>query len=156
MKNCLKKNISIAVIIISSLLFLVFERQNVQYYRVLDVIEGDKIYIDLNYDGKSSADELFHLKNVNTFPKKYNSKLEYYSKRYDITEEEALYLGQKAFEYTKNKLLGREIAFIKEPAPYNPKYYYRFAEISLNDKNFGITLLEAVSYTHLTLPTIGG
>ena len=142
MKNCLKKNISIAVIIISSLLFLVFERQNVQYYRVLDVIEGDKIYIDLNYDGKSSANELFHLKNVNTFPKKYNSKLEYYSKRYDITEEEALYLGQKAFEYTKNKLLGREIAFIKEPAPYNPKYYYRFAEISLNDKNFGITLLE--------------
>lgn len=138
----MKKFISVCIIILTTLLFLVFERQNVQYYRVLDVIEGDKIYIDLNHDGKPGADELFHLKNVNTFPKKYNSKLEYYSKRYDITEEEALYLGQKAFEYTKSKLLGREIAFTTEPAAYNPKYYYRFAEISFDNKNFGIALLE--------------
>jgi len=149
MKNFRGKLIAIGIILISTLLSLFFERENVEYYRVLKVLEGDKFYIDLNKDGKPSPDELFHLKNINTFPKNYNSKLEEYTKRYDITESEALYLGKKALEYTKNKVEGREISFVSRPQAYNPKYYYRFAEVNFEGKNLGITLLEeglAVAY----------
>ncbi len=138
----MKRLISIFVIILSSLIFMLSERHNTQYYKVLEVVEGDKFYIDLNKNGIKDKDELFHVKNVNTFPLKYNSKIEYYSKRYNLTECQMFFLGETAKKYTTKMLFGKEISFITEPAPYNPKYYYRFAEISLDGKDFAVMLLE--------------
>ncbi len=139
----MKRFWAVFIIILSSLIFLVLERQNIEYYRVLEVIEGDKFYIDLNKNGIKDKDEIFHVKNVNAFPSKYNSKVEEYAERYDITVCEALSLGEAAKNFAKEKLEGKEISFKNPPVPYNPRYYYRFAEILTEDnKDFGIILLE--------------
>lgn len=139
----MKRFLAVFIIILSSLIFIVLERKNVEYYRVLEVVEGDKFYIDLNKNGTKDKDELFHIKNVNTFPVKYNSKIEEYTERYDLTVCEALSLGEAAKNFTKEKFEGKEISFKNPLVPYNPRYYYRFAEILTEDnKDFGIILLE--------------
>ncbi len=139
----MKRFLAVFIIILSSLIFVVLEHKNTQYYRVLEVIEGDKFYIDLNKNGAKDKDELFYVKNVNTFPAKYNSKIKEYAERYDITVCEALSLGEAAKNFTKEKLEGKEISFKNPPVPYKPRYYYRFAEILTKDnKDFGIILLE--------------
>ncbi len=139
----MNRTVSIFIIILTSLLLIIFEQHNVRYYKVLEVVEGDKFYIDLNNDGKKDKDELFHIKNVNTFPLKYGEKAREYAKRYDLEPDECLYLGKKAKKYAIEHLLGKEIRFIGEIQPYNSKYYYRFAEILTKDgKNFGVALLE--------------
>lgn len=138
----MKKITSIGLIILFSLIFLVLERKNIKYYKVLEVVEGDKFYIDLNKNGIKDKDELFHIKNVNAFPERYSRKIEDYAKRYNLTTDECIFLGKMAKTFAAQKLLGKEISFKNVIQPYNPKYYYRFAEIYLEDKDFGILLLK--------------
>ncbi len=138
----MKKISAVILITLFSLIFLIIERQNVQYYKVLEVVEGDKFYIDLNKNGIKDNDELFHIKNVNAFPERYNRKIEDYAKRYDLTLDECIFLGKMAKTFAAQKLLGKEISFKSAIQPYNPKYYYRFAEIYLDGEDFGILLLK--------------
>ena len=109
-----RKISAVLVIILSLLLFLGFELKGKKEYKVLEVIEGDKFYIDLNSNGKKDDDELFCLKNVETFPPKYSKDVQKYAKTFDITEDEALFLGEEAKKYTISKILGKKIILKNE------------------------------------------
>ena len=75
-------------IIFISALFLFVTREKEESYKVIKIIEGDKFYIDLNRNNMPENDELFHLKDVNSFPLRYNNKIDLYSKRFGLSKNE--------------------------------------------------------------------
>lgn len=138
----MKKWVSISLISLSFLIFLIFETEKEKSYKVLEVLEGDKIVLDLNSNGKKDLDEIIHLKNINTFSLKYSSKAEEYASRFGLSVKETLILGHAAKIYTKTLIEGKEVSIIGGLGEYNPNYTYRFGEISFSGKNFGEILLQ--------------
>ena len=141
-----RKISAVLVIILSLLLFLGFELKGKKEYKVLEVIEGDKFYIDLNSNGKKDDDELFCLKNVETFPPKYSKDVQKYAKTFDITEDEALFLGEEAKKYTISKILGKKIILKNENElrckKRGEKCLYSLAVVEFNGEDFAKTLIE--------------
>jgi len=145
----MKKFAAVGIIFFSLIIFFVFEFYPKKSYRVLEVVEGDKLYIDLNRNLKKDKDELFHIENINTFPLKYTEKAKVYAERYDLEPYSVITLGYIARELSKTLLEGKNVTF-RHPLPtYNPDYYYRFASIELENKDYAQILLEnglAIAY----------
>lgn len=148
----MKKTLAVFIICLLFIIFALLEYPRGSAYKVLEVIEGDKFYIDFNADGKKDKDELIHLKGVNTFPLSFGQKAEECAAKYNITPAEAVSLGHLAKEFAKENLEGKNIEFIRPVGPYNHTYQYRFAEVKFfktlpgTDKtgrgeNFGVILL---------------
>lgn len=134
------------VIILFLLLFLGFELLDSAEYKVLEVLEGDKFYIDLNSNGKKDGNELFYLKNVETFPLKNSKDVQKYAETFDITEEEAIFLGEEAKKFTISKISGKKITLKNKNElrckKEGQKCPYRLAVIELNGEDFAKTLIE--------------
>lgn len=138
----MKKRVSIFLIFLCFFVFLALENKKGKTYKVLEVLEGDKIVLDLNSNGKSDPDEIIHLKNLNTFPLKYSPKAEEYACRFALSPKEVLILGHAAKIYTKTVLSGKKVSILGHLGVYNKNYTYRFGEISYEGRNFGEILLE--------------
>ncbi len=135
------------VVILLSIIFLLLLSYKLlsftdKSYEVIEVVEGDLIYIDLNRNKISDKNELFHLSGVNSFPLKLNNKTKIYMDKFGLSLEEVFMLGNLGIEFTKNNLLNKEVKFIEKPKEYDPDYKYRFGKISRNKEDWGITLLK--------------
>ncbi len=148
----MKKICAVLLIVLFLAVFILFETKKDHNYKVLEVFEGDKLCLDLDFNQKCSPDEIVHIKNVNTFPLKNTEKAQHYAKKYGLSLEEAMKLGFLAKKFTENTLLKRNVRlkYSLNPwqkansslSPYNVKYKYRFAEIVFQNKDFAKILLE--------------
>ena len=108
------------VVILLSIIFLLLLSYKLlsftdKSYEVIEVVEGDLIYIDLNRNKISDKNELFHLSGVNSFPLKLNNKTKIYMDKFGLSLEEVFMLGNLGIEFTKNNLLNKEVKFIEKP-----------------------------------------
>ena len=138
----MKKFIIFIIFIVFCTIFLSILTIPKEKYEVIKVVEGDKFYIDLNKNKIAEVDELFHLKDVNAFPLRYNEKTQFYADKFELTIPNIFELGYLGKEFTEKMLLNKEIEFIEKPEEYNPKFEYRFASILFNQKDYAETLLE--------------
>lgn len=104
------KKFSIVLIILSFLVFSLFECQKTHEYEVLEVIESDKIVLDLNFNYIRDEDEIFQIAGVEIIGSEISEKK---LKNLDITEFEVKCIQNAAKNYTISKLLGRKVK-IKE------------------------------------------
>ncbi len=148
----MKKFCAVLFILLFLVVFTILETKKDYVYRVLEVFEGDKLCLDLDFDQKCSPDEVVQIKNINTFPLKNTEKARYYAKKYGFNTEEAIKLGFLAKKFSESTLLNRDVR-LKYPlnpwqkansslSPYNAKYNYRFAQIKFQNKDYAKILLE--------------
>lgn len=139
----MKKNFAIILLFIFFGIFCFFEHSDKEpLYTVLEVIEGDKIVIDLNNNSKRDEDEVIHLNNISTFPLRMNEKAQYCSKRYGIPLEAVVSLGYQAKKFTEAKLLNSKVSISGELTPFSKNYSYRFGTVKFAKKDFAVFLLE--------------
>ncbi len=144
LNNTLTRKIFYFSIILIAALLLTFgifkkgEENNV--FEILEVVEGDLFYIDINKNKIKDQDELFHLNLASAFPSTKSAKTAFLAKIYSITPDEAVALGEGAKEFSKNAL---EHKFVKVNifAKANKERNYGWAQIFLDDIDFAKTLL---------------
>lgn len=104
--NIPMKKVSVALIILSFLVFAGFECQKTPEYEVLEVIDVDKIVLDLNFNRIKDMDEIFQIDGIEVISPEISQKN---LKNLDITEFEAKCIQNAAKKFTISKLLGRKI-----------------------------------------------
>lgn len=78
-------------------------------YKVIKVIDGDTVYVDFNNDGIPQQDEKVRLNGIDTFEVKPSPFLDWQTKHYNLTQDEALGLGYFGKEFAKKHLLNKSI-----------------------------------------------
>ncbi len=96
-----------ALIILIFLAFLAFEFQKSPSYIVLDVLEADKLYLDLNFNGLKEDNELVKLEGIQVVGGKTDEKT---LENLDITEDEAKYIKKSAKKYMISNFLGEKVS----------------------------------------------
>lgn len=139
----MKNFISILLSVFLFLICFVLGGEKVNQYKVMDVVDGALIYLDLNNNGKKDFDELIHLNDVEVFSLKYSENSKEFSKIHTLTIDETTKLGYLAKNYTENKLKNRYVEIKNnELQGYDPRKPYRFAKIYYNDSDFAIELIK--------------
>lgn len=118
-----------------------FKKEKAQdTFEILEVVEGDLFYIDINKNKIKDEDELFHLNLASAFPSTKSPKASFLAKIYSITPDEVVALGACAKEFSKNAL---EHKFVKINifTKANKERKYGWAQIFLDDIDFAKTLL---------------
>ena len=140
-----------SIILISALLlsFGIFQnKKEDNLFEILEVVEGDLFYIDINKNKVKDQDELFHLNLVNVFPSVKSAKTSFISKIYSITQEEAIELGKGAKKFSKNAL---ENKFVKVDilSKANENKDYGYVQIFLDNIDYAkILLREGWGYSY--------
>ncbi len=132
---------SIALIALTLLVFGIFQnKKENDIFEILEVIEGDLFYIDLNKNKLKDKDELFHLNLVNVFPSIKNAQTSFLAKIYRITPDEVVALGEGGKKFSKNTL---EHKFVKVDviSEANKNRNFGYAQIFLDDIDYAKTLL---------------
>lgn len=111
-----------AFLVIICLIFGCFVLADDNVYKVMKVIDGDTLYLDLNRDGKIQADERVRLNGVDTFEVKPSKGLEWQARVYKINQDEALGAGYLAKEFAKEKLADK---YVKAVYSADTKYCKR-------------------------------
>jgi len=137
----MKKIYAITTMFTLLCVLLCFKISPEQSYEVIDVVSGDMFVLDLNHNGEADEDELFHLKDINAFPLRYNDKAVQYAKEYGLNIDEAITSGYLSKKYLKENLLNKKAVLNSKLEKYNPAYKYRFVKISIEKEDVGKTLL---------------
>jgi hypothetical protein len=103
------KKISVAILILSFLLFLFYEIQKSINFQVLEVISPAQIVIDLNKNGMREDNETIILKDIQSFSIKPNNSQSQLIKKLNISEEDALGIAFLAQNFAKEALLDKKI-----------------------------------------------
>lgn len=144
LNNPLCRKIFYFSIIALSVIFIAFgvlrTKKEFNIFEVLEVVEGDLFYIDINKNKKKDEDELFHLHLVNSFPSTKNAKTSFIAKIYSITTDEAIALGKGAKKFSKNALEHKFVKINILPKTSKNKDC-RFAQIFLDEIDYAKTLL---------------
>lgn len=109
-------------------------------YKIIDVIEADTYYIDLNRNNIKDEDELFKLKDIVAFKPVKNKVISKIIKKYNISETEALKNGYLAQDWAKNNLIGKYVK-ISKISPLDKNFSYRFATVELDNVDVAKMLL---------------
>ncbi len=108
-------------------------------YKVLKVIDGDTVYVDLNRNNKAEKEEKIRIKSIDTFETKYSYQLSKQSKVFGITQKQALGLGYLGKEFAKKKLLNKRVKVqIDGKGDFNRK----LAHIYINGQNYEKLILK--------------
>ncbi len=130
--------IFISAIFLTSAIF--WNKKENNLFEILEVVEGDLFYIDINKNKIKDNDELFHLNLVNVFPSVKNAKTSFISRIYSITPDEAVLLGIGAKKFSKNALEGKFAKVnILSKATKDKKHGY--VQIFLDGIDYAKTLL---------------
>ena len=78
-------------------------------HKVIQVIDGDTVYIDFNDNGIPEQDEKVRINGIDTFETKLNDGLDWQMKLYNLTQDEALGLGYYGKEFAKKELLNKYV-----------------------------------------------
>ncbi len=108
-------------------------------YKVLKVIDGDTLYVDLNRNNRAETEEKIRIKSIDTFETKYSYQLSKQSRNFGITKKQALGLGYLGKEFAKKKLLNKRVKLqIEGKGDFNRK----LAHIYINGKNYEKLILK--------------
>lgn len=137
-----------ALLVIICLIFGCVSFADDNVYKVMKVIDGDTVYLDLNRDGKIQADERVRLNGIDTFEVKPSKGLEWQSKVYKINQNEALGTAYLAKAFAKEKLSGK---YVKAVYSADAKYCKRgrhlmsiyYKDDNGNYKNYEEEILKA-------------
>ncbi len=145
--NVPMKKVSIALIVLVFLLFWAFKCQKDREIEVLEVIEADKIVLDLNFNHIKDENEIFQIDGIEVFSLKNALNI---AKKLDMTEFEAICAAKATKKYAVSKLLGRKI-ILKENSNRakdlkNEKYgkngSIRLGRVELDGKDFAESLIK--------------
>ena len=78
-------------------------------HKVIEVVDGDTLYIDLNNNGKYDKGEKVRINGIDSFETKNNARLEKQAKQYNLSETEVLSLGFLGKEFARKNLLNKYI-----------------------------------------------
>ena len=138
-----RKILYFSIIFISVILIVtgvLWSKKENNIFEILEVIEGDLFYIDINKNKIKDKDELFHLNLVNVFPSIKGAKTSFISKIYSITPDEAIILGEGAKKFSKNAL-EHKFAKVNILAKSTKDRKYGYAQIFLDGIDYAKTLL---------------
>ena len=128
------KKLSIAVLVITFLVFLLFQIQKSKDFVVLKIKSPAEIVIDLNKNGVEDDKDTITLKNVVIFSSKQNDKQKSFAKEIGISEFDALGLGYLSEKFVQEFFAGRKVK-LKNLDSQN-------IQIFVNNKNYEDLLLE--------------
>ncbi len=111
-------------------------------YKVLKVIDGDTIYVDLNRNNKAETEEKIRIKSIDTFETKYSYQLSKQSRNFGITKKQALGLGYLGKEFAKKKLLNKRVKVVFDANRSKGDYGRKLAHIYINGKNYEKLILK--------------
>lgn len=78
-------------------------------YKVLQVVDGDMLYIDFNNNGKYDKGEKVRINGIDSFEVKKSARLDKQVKQYNLSETEVLSLGYLGKEFAKKNLLNKYV-----------------------------------------------
>jgi len=111
-------------------------------YKVLEIIDGDTIYIDFNNDGRIQKDEKVRINGIDTFETKSSNQLECQANQYKLTKDEVLDLGRLGKEYARKILLNNYVE-AEYTAETKRCYYGRhLMSVSVNNKDYATEVLK--------------
>ena len=130
---------SIIVLIFSFIIFICFYQSEVNYeeYKIIDVVEADKFYLDFNNNNQKDDGELVKLIDINAFTPKKNKTSKTRAQNLELNEFDMLKNGYLARSWAKEELSGKTVqitAIHKTPTTVNVKINY-------NNEDLGKTLL---------------
>ncbi len=126
-----------------SIIFLTLNAANGQeLHKVLKVIDGDTIYIDLNNDGCPQKNEKVRINGIDTFETRRSGQLTSQAIWYDITESEALQLGLLGKKYAINNLLNKFVRAEYTADKKIDKYNRHLMSVYVNDKDYAKEILK--------------
>ncbi len=132
-----KFKLIVTLVVILLLLWLCID--HFRGYKVLKVIDGDTVYVDLNRNNKAETEEKIRIKSIDTFETKYSYQLSRQSRKFGITKKQALGLGYWGKEFAKKKLLGKRVKLkIYGTGDFNRK----LAHIYINGQNYEKLILK--------------
>lgn len=115
------------------LIFAVFLSYNepklkTQNYKILQVIEADKYYLDFNNDGKIQDEELVYLDGIHALTSTKNSKTQENISKFGLSLDEFLEVGYLAKKFATDNYLYKNIDFYKT--------------VSINGRNYARLVFE--------------
>ena len=105
---------NLAVIIFLSILlvfFSIFIRTVKQKYEVLDILDADKITVDLNHNGIKDNNENICVSGIKSFPLNPDKKFkEKYQKQYNISDDDFLNLWYLSKDFGQKNILNKKVS----------------------------------------------
>lgn len=139
-----KKIITISFLFILFLIFTVYHIKSNESvpYKILQVIEADMFYIDLNDNNLVDEDELIKLQDVSAYHPTKNDFAINQAKNLGISMEEYLKIGFLAKSWAKDELTNKTVYITSKLKKYDKNTKYRYAYINYNNKDLGEFLLK--------------
>ena len=114
------------------------------YYRVLKILDGDTIYLDFNKDGKLQQNERVRINGIDAFETMPVKKLFYQRILLNISENQALFLGNLAKNFACNNLLNKIVLAKYTSENKFDKYNRHLMSIYYdNGKSYEVEILKA-------------
>lgn len=108
MKNKILKVLAIFFIFLI-FLFIFLNSKKPMQYKIIDVIEADEFYIDINKNNKIDSFEHIKLKDVIAFKPSRDKNLDKYYKKHGLNYKNALKIGFLARNWARENLLKKDV-----------------------------------------------
>ena len=106
------------------------------FYKVLRIVDGDTVILDLNRDGIEENDERVRVNGIDTFETRINQGLYRQMQENNLSYSEVLGLGYLAKEFAIKELLGKNVKVVYSAEDDCDKYNRKIASIYYDcDKN---------------------
>lgn len=128
------KGFSIALLILSFILFVIYQTQKSVDFKVLKVKSPTQIIVDLNQNEVADKNETISLENIQSFDTKPSVEQNKLAETLNISEEEAMRLGYLAQIFAKETLEGKKVKIKNNLIFINNKNY---SDLLLN-KGFAV------------------
>ena len=147
----LKKLYGKIILFLILILFIILpaKSKDIQYYKVIKIVDGDTVYIDFNYNNFPNKNERVRINGIDCFENKINDKLYFQSKKYNLSKDDCLTLGNLGYLFAKEELLNKYVKIdYSAPEKYD-KYnrplvsiYYNCNPKGKNCKNYEKEILK--------------
>ena len=147
----LKKLSGKIILFLILILFIILpaKSKDAQYYKVIKIVDGDTVYIDFNYNNFPNKNERVRINGIDCFENKINDKLYFQSKKYNLSKDDCLTLGNLGYLFAKEELLNKYVKIDYSASEKYDKYnrplvsiYYNCNPKGKNCKNYEKEILK--------------